>query len=79
MTKRPGGFSELPENVRPGCCPKPDLTAVKIDPTNGCYVLPAIARPVETTFCPGVPKMAVDLYPHDRSSSGRLIAPSIVT
>ena len=48
----PDGFiAELPEGVLAVAAPFQDLTAVRIDPTNGCYVYRHVG-PVETTFLP---------------------------
>lgn len=44
-------FKELPEGVRSLVGAGQDLTAVKIDPTDGCYVY-RYKGPVETTFLP---------------------------
>ncbi|MDA5095884.1 hypothetical protein O2N63_17475 [Aliiroseovarius sp. KMU-50] len=47
-----GGFiKELPEAVLTIAAPYQDLTAVRIDPEDGCYVY-RHAGPVETTFLP---------------------------
>jgi len=47
-----GGFiQELPEGVLAIVGPYQDLTAVKIDETDGCYVYRHVG-PVETTFLP---------------------------
>ncbi len=46
-----GFFKELPEGVRAIAATNQDLTAVRIDPTDGCYVY-RYAGPVETTFLP---------------------------
>ena len=42
---------ELPEPVVALAAPYQDLTAVKIDPADGCYVYRHVG-PVETTFLP---------------------------
>ncbi|MCB1368903.1 MAG: hypothetical protein KDK00_14145 [Rhodobacteraceae bacterium] len=41
----------LPEGVLAIAAPKQDLTAVRIDPSDGCYVYRYVG-PVETTFLP---------------------------
>ncbi|CUH66167.1 hypothetical protein TG4357_02275 [Thalassovita gelatinovora] len=47
-----GGFyKELPEGVRAIAATNQDLTAVRIDPADGCYVYRYVG-PVETTFLP---------------------------
>ncbi|WP_300514225.1 hypothetical protein [Aliiroseovarius sp.] len=47
-----GGFiMELPEPVLEIVAPNQDLTAVRIDPEDGCYVYRHVG-PVETTFLP---------------------------
>ncbi len=46
-----GFASELPEEVRAMAAPYQDLTSVRINPSNGCYVY-RYAGPVETTFLP---------------------------
>jgi hypothetical protein len=47
-----GGFiRELPEAVLEIAAPNQDLTAVRIDPVDGCYVYRHVG-PVETTFLP---------------------------
>jgi hypothetical protein len=51
MTTDDGFFKELPEGVRMVAAKNQDLTAVKIDPSNGCYVY-RYRGPVETTFLP---------------------------
>ncbi len=51
MTTDDGFFKELPEGVRTVAAKNQDLTAVKIDPTNGGYVY-RYRGPVETTFLP---------------------------
>jgi len=44
-------FTELPEGVLAIVEANQDLTAVRIDPTDGCYVYRYVG-PVETTFLP---------------------------
>ncbi|MBU2867783.1 hypothetical protein [Pacificibacter marinus] len=44
-------FKELPEGVLAIVADNQDLTAVRIDPADGCYVY-RYAGPVETTFLP---------------------------
>jgi hypothetical protein len=44
-------IAELPERVVALAAPYQDLTAVKIDPADGCYVYRHVG-PVETTFLP---------------------------
>ncbi|MGH1368046.1 MAG: hypothetical protein ACRBCL_05470 [Maritimibacter sp.] len=44
-------FAEVPEGVLEIAAPYQDLTAVKIDPVDGCYVYRHVG-PVETTFLP---------------------------
>jgi hypothetical protein len=44
-------FTELPEGVLAIVADNQDLTAVRIDPADGCYVY-RYAGPVETTFLP---------------------------
>ncbi len=46
-----GFMKEVPEGVVTIAAPHQDLTAVKIDPTDGCYVY-SHAGPVETTLLP---------------------------
>lgn len=46
-----GFFKELPEGVLAIAATNQDLTAVRIDPTDGCYVYRYVG-PVETTFLP---------------------------
>ncbi len=46
-----GLFNELPEGVLAIAATNQDLTAVRIDPTDGCYVYRYVG-PVETTFLP---------------------------
>jgi hypothetical protein len=46
-----GFFKELPEGVLAIVADNQDLTAVRIDPADGCYVY-RYAGPVETTFLP---------------------------
>ena len=46
-----GFIKELPEDVASIAAPNQDLTAVRIDPVDGCYVYRHIG-PVETTFLP---------------------------
>jgi hypothetical protein len=46
-----GFIQELPEGVLSIAAPDQDLTAVKIDPADGCYVY-RYAGPVETTLLP---------------------------
>lgn len=49
---RSGGFiRELPEAVLEIAAPNQDLTAVRIDPVDGCFVYRHVG-PVETTFLP---------------------------
>ncbi len=48
----PGGYiAQLPEGVLAIAAPYQDLTAVKIDDTDGCYYYRHVG-PVETTFLP---------------------------
>ncbi len=48
----PGQFiTELPEGVRAIAAPYQDLSAVQINPADGCYVYRHVG-PVETTFLP---------------------------
>lgn len=55
--ENPGGSSsgqiigEVPEAVREIAAPYQDLTAVRIDPADGCYTY-RHAGPVETTYLP---------------------------
>lgn len=53
MTTDPtdGFIKELPEGVLEIAAPSQDLTAVKIDPIDGCYVYRHVG-PVETTLLP---------------------------
>ena len=44
-------IQKLPEGVLAIAAPYQDLTTVKIEPTDGCYVYQHIG-PVETTFLP---------------------------
>ncbi|MDO6520097.1 hypothetical protein Q4578_00800 [Shimia thalassica] len=44
-------LSEVPEGVREMAAPHQDLSAVKIDPADGCYLYRHVG-PVETTFLP---------------------------
>lgn len=44
-------FEELPEGVLAIVATNQDLTAVKIEPSDGCYVYRHVG-PVETTFLP---------------------------
>lgn len=44
-------IKELPEGVLAVAAPYQNLQAVKVDPTDGCYVY-RYAGPVETTFLP---------------------------
>jgi hypothetical protein len=44
-------IKELPEGVLAIAAPYQDLKAVRIDPTDGCYVYRHVG-PVETTFLP---------------------------
>ena len=44
-------FIDVPEQVRSAVSPNQDLSAVKIDPVDGCYVYRYVG-PVETTFLP---------------------------
>lgn len=46
-----GFIAELPEGVLAIAAPYQDLSAVRIDPTTGCYVYRHIG-PVENTFLP---------------------------
>ena len=46
-----GFFAQLPEGVLAIAATNQDLTAVRIDPTDGCYVYRHVG-PVETTFLP---------------------------
>lgn len=46
-----GFIKELPEGVVSIAAPNQNLTAVKIDPVDGCYVY-SYAGPVETTLLP---------------------------
>ncbi|MBB3993940.1 hypothetical protein GGR95_001571 [Sulfitobacter undariae] len=46
-----GIFKELPESILTIAAPDQDLTAVKIDETDGCYVY-RHRGPVETIFLP---------------------------
>ena len=46
-----GFIAELPEGVIALVGPTQDLTAVRIDPVDGCYVYRHVG-PVETTFLP---------------------------
>lgn len=46
-----GLMPELPEFVLENAAPYQDLSAVKIDPEDGCYVYRHVG-PVETTFLP---------------------------
>lgn len=46
-----GFIKELPEGVLAIVAKNQDLTAVRIDPADGCYVY-RYAGPVETTFLP---------------------------
>lgn len=46
-----GHLVELPEQVLALAAPFQDLSAVKIDPTDGCYVYRHVG-PVETTYLP---------------------------
>ncbi|WP_083100175.1 hypothetical protein [Pseudophaeobacter leonis] len=46
-----GFYKELPEGVRAIAATNQDLTAVRIDPADGCYVYRYVG-PVETTFLP---------------------------
>lgn len=46
-----GYVRELPEGVLAIAAPNQDLTAVRVDPTDGCYVY-RYKGPVETTFLP---------------------------
>lgn len=46
-----GFIRELPEEVLAIAATNQDLTAVRIDPTDGCYVYQYVG-PVETTFLP---------------------------
>ena len=52
-TSAPKGnfIQELPEGVVAVAAPNQDLTAVQIDPADGCYVY-QYAGPVETTLLP---------------------------
>ena len=50
-TPTDGFIAELPEGVLALAAPYQDLTAVRIDPTDGCYVYRHVG-PVETTFLP---------------------------
>ena len=53
MTNDPtsGFIQELPEGVLEIAAPYQDLTAVKVDPIDGCYVYRHVG-PVETTLLP---------------------------
>ena len=44
-------FIDVPDQVREVVSPSQDLSAVKIDPIDGCYVYQYVG-PVETTFLP---------------------------
>nr|WP_232222872.1 hypothetical protein [Sulfitobacter guttiformis] len=44
-------FTELPEGVLAIAAKNQDLTSVRIDPADGCYVYRYVG-PVETTFLP---------------------------
>lgn len=46
-----GFFKELPEGLLAIVATNQDLTAVRLDPTDGCYVYRYVG-PVETTFLP---------------------------
>ncbi len=46
-----GFFKVLPEGVQAIAATNQDLTAVRIDPADGCYVYRYVG-PVETTFLP---------------------------
>ena len=46
-----GFFKELPEGILAIAADNQDLTAVRIDPADGCYVYRYVG-PVETTFLP---------------------------
>ncbi|MDX2484553.1 MAG: hypothetical protein QNK42_12925 [Pseudodonghicola sp.] len=46
-----GFLRELPEGVRAIAATNQDLTAVRVDPTDGCYVY-RYRGPVETTYLP---------------------------
>ncbi|SFE53780.1 hypothetical protein SAMN04488523_10861 [Sulfitobacter brevis] len=46
-----GFFKELPEGVLAIAAKNQDLTTVRIDPADGCYVYRHVG-PVETTFLP---------------------------
>lgn len=46
-----GFFKELPEGVLAIAAKNQDLTSVRIDPADGCYVYRYVG-PVETTFLP---------------------------
>jgi hypothetical protein len=46
-----GFYKELPEGVLAIAATNQDLTAVRIDPADGCYVYRYVG-PVETTFLP---------------------------
>ncbi len=46
-----GSFVQLPEGVLAIAAPYQDLSAVKIDEADGCYVYRHVG-PVETTFLP---------------------------
>jgi hypothetical protein len=51
QTTSDGFIAVLPEGVLAIAAPYQDLTAVRIDPTDGCYVYRYVG-PVETTFLP---------------------------
>eukprot|EP00919_Chromeraceae_sp_WS-2016_P047446 GHVR01112427.1.p1 GENE.GHVR01112427.1~~GHVR01112427.1.p1 ORF type:complete len:101 (-),score=16.63 GHVR01112427.1:162-464(-) len=46
-----GFYKQVPEGVRAVAAANQDLNAVRIDPTDGCYVYRYVG-PVETTFLP---------------------------
>lgn len=46
-----GFLRELPEGVRAIAAPNQNLSAVRVDPADGCYVY-RYAGPVETTYLP---------------------------